>query len=295
VRELSRRRAAALSVLTGIRALLRPTAYVDAFVEGVSLLGRHRKLMIVMVRRELALRHVNQMMGSFWIIGHPLFLMALFVFLFGVVFNPKVGDTYELPRDYTVYILSGLVPWLALIPALTASCSSVVGNAALVKQFVFHLEILPAKDVLTASVVWVVGIAVITLYTLLEYHSLPWTYLLLPFAAMVHLLAVVGLAFLFSALTVFFRDIQDFVTVFANVGVYIVPVTYLPQWVPAMFRPVLYLNPFSYLIWMYQDVLYFGRIEHPGAWLVSTAGSVLIFAFGYRVFRRLKPMFGNAL
>jgi lipopolysaccharide transport system permease protein len=95
-----------LSVLTGIRALLRPTAYVDAFLEGVSLLGRHRKLMIAMVRRELLLRHVNQVMGSFWLIGHPLFLMGLFVFLFGVVFNPKVGESYDLPRDYTVYILS---------------------------------------------------------------------------------------------------------------------------------------------------------------------------------------------
>jgi lipopolysaccharide transport system permease protein len=281
--------------LTGIRALLRPTAYVDAFMEGMSLLGRHRKLMIAMVRRELALRHVNQVMGSFWLIGHPLFLMALFVFLFGVVFNQKVGGTYELPRDYTVYILSGLVPWLAMVPAMTASCNSVVANASLVKQFVFHLEILPAKDVLTASVVWVVGIAVIVIYTLAEYRSLPWTYVLLPIAATVHLLAIVGLAFLFSALTVFFRDIQDFVTVFANIGLYIAPVTYLPQWVPAVFRPVLYLNPFSYLIWMYQDVLYFGRIEHPGAWVVSTVGALLAFAFGYRVFRRLKPVFGNAL
>ena len=284
-----------MSVLTGIRALLRPTAYVDAFLEGVSLLGRHRKLMIAMVRRELVLRHVNQVMGSFWLIGHPLFLMGLFVFLFGVVFNPKIGQSYELPRDYTVYILSGLVPWLAMVPALTASCNSVTSNAALVKQFVFHLEILPAKDVLTSSVVWVVGIAVITIYTLIEYGSLPWTYVLLPIAATIHLLAIVGLAFLFSALAVFFRDIQDFVNVFANVGVYIAPVTYLPQWVPPVFRPVLYFNPFSYLIWMYQDVLYFGRIEHPAAWAVSAVGAVLAFAFGYRVFRRLKPVFGNAL
>ena len=142
---------------------------------------------------------------------------------------------------------------------------------------------------------WVVGIAVITIYTLIEYGSLPWTYVLLPIAATIHLLAIVGLAFLFSALAVFFRDIQDFVNVFANVGVYIAPVTYLPQWVPPVFRPVLYFNPFSYLIWMYQDVLYFGRIEHPAAWAVSAVGAVLAFAFGYRVFRRLKPVFGNAL
>jgi len=284
-----------LSVLTGIFGLFRPTPYVEAFVEGASLLRRHRRLLLTMVRRDLALRHINQVMGSFWIVGHPLFLMALFVFIFAVVFDPKVGGTYELPRDYTVYILSGLVPWMAILPALTASCNSIVANSALVKQFTFHLEILPAKDVFTASVIWVVGMIVIALYTLLHYGSLPWTYLLLPLGAAIHLLVVVGLAFLLSAVTVFLRDTQDLVTVFANAGVYIIPVTYLPQWVPQLFRPVLYLNPFSYLIWMYQDILYFGRIEHPGSWVASGVGGLLIFAFGYRVFRRLKPIFGNVL
>jgi lipopolysaccharide transport system permease protein len=276
-------------------ALLRPTAYIQAFVEGASLLGRHRRLIMAMVRRDLSLRHVNQTMGSFWVIGHPLFLMALFVFIFGVVFKQRIDGSYQLPRDYTVYILSGLVPWLSTLPALTGSCNSIVANAALVKQFVFHLEILPAKDVLTASVIWLVGIAVIMLYTLFEYGGLPWTYLLLPVVAAIHLLALFGLAFLLSAVTVFFRDTQDLVNVFATAGLYILPVTYLPQWVPGLFRPLLYVNPFSYLIWMYQDVLYFGRIEHPMAWFVAAVWALFAFAFGYSSFRRLKPLFGNAL
>ena len=147
----------------------------------------------------------------------------------------------------------------------------------------------------TASVIWVIGVTVIALYTLFEYGALPWTYLLLPVAAAFHLLAIIGIAFFLSAVTVFFRDTQDFVTVFASAGVYIVPIVYLPQWVPEIFRPLIFLNPFSYLIWMYQDVLYFGRILHPAAWVVSGLGGLLVFAFGYRVFRRLKPLFGNAL
>jgi lipopolysaccharide transport system permease protein len=284
-----------VTLAASLPALLRPTAYIQAFVEGASLLRRHRRLIMAMVRRDLSLRHVNQTMGSCWVIGHPLFLMALFVFIFGVVFKQRIDGSYQLPRDYTVYILSGLVPWLSTLPALTGSCNSIVANAALVKQFVFHLEILPAKDVLTASVIWLVGTAVIMLYTLFEYGGLPWTYLLLPVAAVVHLLALFGLAFLLSAVTVFFRDTQDLVNVFATAGLYILPVTYLPQWVPGLFRPLLYVNPFSYLIWMYQDVLYFGRIEHPMAWFVGVVWALLAFAFGYGAFRRLKPLFGNAL
>jgi lipopolysaccharide transport system permease protein len=62
-----------------------------------------------------------------------------------------------------------------------------------------------------------------------------------------------------------------------------------------LFKPVLYLNPFSYMGWCYQDALYFGRFEHPWAWCLFAGGSLLTFVTGYRLFRWLKPHFGNAL
>jgi lipopolysaccharide transport system permease protein len=65
--------------------------------------------------------------------------------------------------------------------------------------------------------------------------------------------------------------------------------------VPSVFKPLLYANPFSYMIWCYQDVLYFGRFAHPFAWIVFMAFSMLSLYVGYRVFKKLKPYFGNVL
>ncbi|MBM3523785.1 MAG: hypothetical protein FJX57_12565 [Alphaproteobacteria bacterium] len=73
------------------------------------------------------------------------------------------------------------------------------------------------------------------------------------------------------------------------------PLFYLPAMVPAGFRPVLYLNPFSHLIWCYQDVFYFGRFEHPVSWLVTASISLVSLLAGVRIFSRLKPAFGNVL
>jgi lipopolysaccharide transport system permease protein len=89
--------------------------------------------------------------------------------------------------------------------------------------------------------------------------------------------------------------LKDVIALYGNIGTYLIPVVYLPGWVPPIFKPLLYVNPFSYMTWMYQDVLYFGRIEHPVAWIVFPLFSVVVFALGYRVFRRLKPLFGGAL
>ena len=106
---------------------------------------------------------------------------------------------------------------------------------------------------------------------------------------------MLGMAFLLSAAGAYFRDLKDFVQVFTIVNLYLMPVFYLPMWVPALFKPVLYINPFSYMIWCYQDVLYYGNIEHPWAWTVFAIGSVLVFLTGYYLFRRLKVVFGDVL
>src|SRR5262249_41778444 len=143
-------------------------------------------------------------------------------------FNQKIGGTYELPRNYTVYILSGLIAWLSMMPVLTQSCHSIISNANLVKQFTFEVEVLPIKEVLVSMVFWLVGIVIITLYILAEYQELPLTYFLLPIVLSVHVMTAIGIAWLLSAITVFFRDLKEIMTVFATIGAYILPVVYLP-------------------------------------------------------------------
>jgi lipopolysaccharide transport system permease protein len=275
--------------------LINPVPYAQAFQEGAALLGRHARLTLAMAKRELVTRYAGQFVGSFWIVGHPLFMTALFVFVFAYVFKARIGGTSDMPLDYTTYILSGLVPWLTVFGAMAATTLSVVGNASLVKQFTFHLEVLPAKDVAIASVTWLVGIPLILLYVVVTQRTVLLTWALLPILFAIQLMAMLGIAFLLSALTVFLRDLKDIITVYGNIGIYLIPVVYLPGWLPPIFKPVLYLNPFSYMTWMYQDTLYFGRIEHPIAWFIFPAFSLVVFALGYRVFRRLKPLFGGAL
>jgi len=200
-----------------------------------------------------------------------------------------------MPLDYTTYLLAGLIPWMSFQESMSKSATVIVANANLVKQVVFPIEILPVKAVITSSITQVISTAILVIYVLLSHGRLPWTFLLLPILVFFQMLAMIGVGYLFSAVGTYFRDLKDFVTVFCVAGAYIIPVFYLPQWVPKQFKPILYLNPFSYMIWCFQDACYFGRFEHPYAWVIFGATSLGIFYGGYRVFRKLKLMFGNVL
>jgi lipopolysaccharide transport system permease protein len=269
--------------------------HIQAFQEVIGVLRRHRELTLEMARREISDRYVGQAFGMVWAVGHPIFMMGLYVFIFAFVFKTKVGGTIEMPLDYTTYLLSGLVAWMGFQESMAKSCTAITSNASLVKQVVFPLEILPVKGVISSLFQQSILILLLIIYVLLSHGRLPWTYLLLPVLVIFQLFAMIGVSYLLSAVGTYFRDMKDFVQLFAVSGVYLLPVFYLPAWVPPLFKPLLYLNPFSYLIWCYQDALYFGRIEHPWAWVVNGVASLSILVIGYRLFRKLKPSFGNVL
>ena len=269
--------------------------HLQAFTEIIQILSRHRDLTFEMAKRELSDRYAGQAFGMLWAVIHPMFMMGLFVFIFAVVFKQKIGGTMDMPLDYTTYLLSGLVSWLSFQESLTKSSVAITSNTALVKQVVFPLEILPVKTVLASLFPMLVSLSVLVVYVYVSHGSLHLTYFLLPFLIIMQVIMMMGLAYLLAPIGAYFRDLKDFVQLFALLGVYLMPVFYLPNMVPALFRPVLYLNPFSYFIWCYQDLLYFGRIEHPWAWLIVFGLSTLTFVFGYRVFRKLKPALGNML
>ncbi len=279
-----------------MNTVLNPRTNISAFRELLTLLTRHRHLTLEMARREISDRYTGQIFGLFWTIGHPLILMAVYVFVFSVVFKVKIDTAgIAIPLNYTTYILAGLIPWLAFQESMAKASTVILNNASIVKQIVFPLEVLPVKGVLSTIITEIVFFFILIVYVLATIHVLPWTYVLLPVLILLQFLAMTGVCYFLSATGVFLRDTKDFVQIFSIAGIYLLPAFYPPEAVPDVFRLLLYFNPFSYFIWCFQDVLYFGSINHPWAWIVFAVLSLGVFVSGYRYFRKLKPIFGNVL
>ncbi len=249
-----------------------------------------------MTKRELQERYAGEMLGAVWAVGHPLLLMALYVFVFAFVFRIRIADSAATSAlDYTAFLLAGLIPWLAFQDAMNKGASVIVVNAGLVKQVVFPVEILPVKGVLASMLTQLVSLLVLFAYVLWTHGGLFWTWLLLPLLLFCQTLAMIGVCYVLAAVGTFFRDVKDIMVLVTTAGLYLIPALYPPGSVPRAFELFFYANPFSYMTWCYQDALYYGRFEHPAAWVVFPLGSLLALYLGYRIFRKLRPMFGNVL
>ena len=276
-------------------SVFSPRRNLAAFREGLLSIVTRRHLIFELARREISDRYAGQSFSRFWTIGHPLILLGTYVFVFGFIFKARMGGTEDQPFDYTIYLLSGLIPWLTFQESMSKAGSLIVANANVVKQVIFPIEVLPVKSVVSTLMSQVVLLGGLGLLIVTRYFTLPATWLLLPFLLVLQILAMIGLSFALSAVGAYFRDTKDVVQVFNTVGIYFLPAIYLPGAMPRGFEYLLLLNPFSHLIYCFQDALYFGAISHPYSWVILVVLSLVSFVSGHRLFKRLSTMFGNVL
>jgi lipopolysaccharide transport system permease protein len=282
-------------VISTIGLFLDPRRHHHAFLFFGDLARRYRSLIWELTRREIAERYVGQVLGVAWAIGHPLIAIAVYIFVFAYVFGMRTGGTAETSLDYTIYLLSGLIPWLTFADILNRSCSSITSNAGLVKQILFPVEILPIKTVTAALVTQLVATVGLLIYISAVHGSPRPLTIVLPGIFAVEVVGLIGLAYALSALTVFFRDLKDIVVVMTGIGMYISPVLFSEASIPKVFYLMMLANPFSYIAWVYQDAVFYGRILHPWAWLVFVILNLAFLSLGFRLFRILRPSFGDVL
>lgn len=263
----------------------------------VMLCIRRWRLIFELARRDVHERFVGQALGVLWAVGMPIIMTLVYIFVFAVVLRARLSTTAasEGRMDYVIYLLSGLIPWLAFQEGVSRSATSVVSQSSLVKQVVFPVEVLPIKVVVASLLSQFVSTVALLLVLVLSNGSVPWTISLWPLGLLMQFGMTLGIAFVLSAASVYLRDLKDVVQLLLFVGVYLSPAFYPPDAVPPIFRPFLSVNPFSALAWVFQDIFYNGGITHVGAWIASAVMAAIFPALGYLAFRRLQPYFGNLL
>jgi lipopolysaccharide transport system permease protein len=255
---------------------------------------QHRTLTWELTRRDIYDRYVGQVFGALWAIGHPLITVSVYILIFKFVFGVRVA-TPDAQIDYAVYLLSGLLPWLTYQEAMNKGTAALVSNANLVKQVVFPIEVLPTKCALASWTTQIVGTVILIVYVVCTTGQVPATLLLLPLLWLCQCLGMIGLAMILSMVGAYLRDVKEFVVVFGVLGMYVAPIAYAPESVPGLVRPLLYANPFSYMVWCYQDALCFGTFAHWWAWPVFIGLSLTAFFVGFFAFTKAKDYVGNVV
>jgi len=105
----------------------------------------------------------------------------------------------------------------------------------------------------------------------------------------------IGGALLFSALTVYFRDLEYILNILTMAWMYMTPILYSIDMVPEHIRPVLYYNPMTPVVVAYRDILYYQKAPEMKTLIYAVVLGIITLISGWIVFRKLQPNFAEEM
>jgi lipopolysaccharide transport system permease protein len=258
-----------------------------------NLVGR-RALIFQMVKRDFQQRYVGSAAGWIWGLIHPLVLLFSYWFIFGHILNVTAGKS-QAGGHYSLFLFSGMLPWLLFSETLTRSTSSMLDQANLITKTVFPAEIVPITIFLSAMVGHLLAVAMFLGAVILILHQVSFSLLLLPVCSALLGLLAVGLSWISSSFQVYLRDTIQVVTVILIFWMWVTPIMVEESFFHGRTHLVVVLNPITYVVRCYRDVL---LGAHAPAWhdlAILFAVSSCVFVIGGLFFRRMKRGFADVL
>lgn len=279
----------------------RSSAYrpgpIGLIAEGVSEIWSRRRLIRYLVRADLKKRGTDTLLGNVWWVIDPLLLMIVYVILVTVI-----RSGLSNPEDYPLFIFCAILPWKWFTASTNDSIASVSGQERLIKQLHFPKVIFPVASSAAEIVGFLFGLIPLGVLMLLLYRDRisPWL-LLIPVVALVQYAFTLALAFLISAVNVFYRDVANVSRHALRLWFYLSPGLYSVKAIEDIGRTnplvgnVMLLNPFATFFESYRNVIYNDTAPlwgHLAAWLVA---SLVLGSLTLLFFKRVEPSFAKVL
>ena len=251
---------------------------------------RFRGLLATLTARELKARYRGSVLGFLWSLANPLLLLAVYTFVFSVIFKPRIAGL----DPYALFVVCGLFPWIWLSSATLEGSMSLVANSGLIRKAVFPAELLPMVAVFSNLVhlllaVPILAVALIT-GRILHYPVGGPSVVLLPAVILLELPLISGIAVGTAALTAHFKDVRDVMTNVLTLMFFVTPILYSLDSLAS--RPLFWwlvrLNPFTPFTLAYQQTLFAGQWPSGELWLQMATVSLVAWALGASLFDRLR-------
>ncbi len=257
----------------------------------------YRYLLQMLVWRDLKARYKSSVLGIAWSFLQPMGMTAVLSLAFGII---NRGNTAI--SAYPVFILSGLLAWNFFSTAILSGTGSVVNNGALVKKVYFPRVLLPISSVISGLINFVFALPIFFIAAAIYGFPLHESLLWLPLVILIQVIFSIGLSLMLATLNVFYRDTQFILELAMQALFFLTPLWYDINTAGSMQRLgvtvdialwIHRLNPMASLVNIYQDLMYRGVVTTPDFWLRTMLTAIFVLVFGYWIFQKYSPRFGE--
>ena len=253
-------------------------------------LWQYREMIFNLVKRDLKSRYKESVLGFFWMLLNPLLQLCVYTIVFSVIMRTNNIDKYYL------FLFVALVPWIFFNSCFTAGTSIIISQQDMIKKIYFPREVLPISFVLAQFINMFLSLIVVLIVSILSGVSITAQAIIqLPVIMAIEFILALGVTFIASALTVYFRDLEYIVNIISLAWMYLTPIIYSVEMVPEQLLTLFYLNPMTTITIAYRDILYYGIAPRLNTLLNAFIIGIFVLVIGNITFGKLKQHFVEEL
>ncbi len=239
-------------------------------VRKIYYLWQEKRTILSLARNEFRDKYSGSFLGYFWALISPLILAISIKIVFSNIFGIAI-------KNYFVLITAGIFAWIFFSESLMGAINSFYEKKNLIRQLNIAPELIPFSVVLSCAFNWVIDLLILfPLFLWMQrWHIL--AFVLLPFYIFLFFIFSSSLASVFAFLNMWSKDVYHFISSVLVIWFWVTPVFYSLEMVPFPWRWICILNPITYYIKPFQDILFYGRIPLLKVFVISTVISAVMF------------------
>jgi lipopolysaccharide transport system permease protein len=255
----------------------------------------HRRLIVRLSWRKIESRYRGSVLGLLWAVLQPMLMLAIYTFVFSVIFRAKWGAESSSQAEFALFLFSGLILYAIFSECANEAPKLMPDNEIYVKQLIFPTEILSWVSLLTAMFGFSISLVLLGAFYSVILGPLPASVVYLPLVMGPLLLLTLGASWFLASLGVFVKDVSQVVGILTTALLFLSPIFYSPSAIPEPFLPFYYLNPFAGILEMSKGSLFYGAAPDWAALSRLTVGAWFVAWAGYVWFMKTKRSFADVL
>ncbi|MGH1562424.1 ABC transporter permease [Mumia sp. DW29H23] len=243
-----------------------------------------RKILLLLIRRDLKVRYADSVLGYVWTVLDPLLMSLVYWAMFSLLFGRDVPG--EDP--YIVFLLAGMLPWQWFNGTVSQGAKALRSSSRLIRSTNLPREIWVLRVVASNGVEFLFSLPVLAGFLIAYQVPLHWNMIVtFPLAMVLMFVLLTGIGLGLSVLTVLVPDLDRLVKIFLRLFFYASPILYSVDRLPKDLQWVYVANPVADILQLFRSGIFpdFLNWTHIG---YASAVCLVVLAIGWWLFARLE-------
>ncbi|MCO1333546.1 ABC transporter permease [Microbulbifer sp. OS29] len=223
-----------------------------------------------------------------WWIIEPIFSMAIYYFIFGVVFQRGT-------EDFIPFLLVGLVVWQWFAQCVNHCSAAITQNHALISQVNFPKVVLPSINIVMDTFKFSIVFSLLLIGLWVMGYPPTLSYIYLPLILGVQFLLNYACGLIASMLIPFIPDLSNLLPHLLRLGMYGSGILYTVSSLPESAQNILTYNPMIWIIQSYRDVLMYNQAPDIFNLAIYGCAVLTLYTLARLLMNKLNPVFARAL